>query len=368
MTPTRNLTLALTLLLFTTQLFAQVNDSTDHPHQPSDSSKSANSTRDQTFSKSLPGYYSRGRRGDPQGGSGLFVLEDHRYVITYFGGAQIGTWETRHVKEGEARITGDIVVFTPAHAPHPYALYGRHNPKLKDSTRLFFSGFTEDENFVQWNAAANKPAVMQRVFNPNPNCLRFPYTTTLAHHIDSIDFTWKPYGEREGTTLPPIYHFTNPEKYNDFVAYYFEKKNSDRPFMALIKGDSLQFGETDFSARRPMPKGETEEFIGQLLESNFSPDHVYYNPWYNQTGEKLVLDTFNYRFDTHRNAYINFLNYTEGYENVKNQNAFNEMFIVYPFAAMRGFELRTHAYTVDEKKRPLFVSQCKEPTERRMME
>jgi hypothetical protein len=297
----------------------------------------------------ITGQYNRSHRGDPQGASALFVLENHRYVITYFGGAQVGKWE----------INNDLVTLTPFHYPHRYALFGRHNKKLGDSVRVFFSNFDEDETFIRLGAATHDKPVLKRVFNKSANCVPFPSVTTLKSNADSISLSAKPYvdSREDQATTQPVYTFINKEKYNDFVAYYFPQRKEERPMQARIKGNRLYFREDDYSEKGPFRRGEDKEFAEQLSQGDFNPDTVLYNPWYKQCGRE-VYDTFNYRYDAAKGAYINFLNYTEGEENTKDDESFNRTFIVYPFKNLREFSVQQQQFAIDEK--PLFLAKCRE--------
>ena len=58
-----------------------------------------------------------------------------------------------------------------------------------------------------------------------------------------------------------------------------------------------------------------------------------------------------------KNAWISPLNYKEGEEYNKGDNAFNETHIIYVFDAIKGAKSKT-AFTIDEA--PLFTRHCPE--------
>lgn len=318
---------------------------------------------------SLPGRYHRSGGGDPLGGSDLFVLPDHRFVVVFFGGAESGQWQ----------IDKGMIIFTPTTATHPFHLFGRHNPKLGDSTRIFFQGFQEDETFIRLNLRPNNNAnnnnnssdssnnhssstsSMQRVFNISPNCFTFPYITKFPGKTSNIALACKPYlDSRENeTTNQPVYNFDNPENYNDFTAFYTAHRNAPRGFRILPKGNRFYFNEDTYAERRPLPtSGEYYEFIQQIANRKAETDTVFFNPWYNQAPASLVQDTFNYKYIAERDLYINFLNYTEEHEYIKGEDGFNQMFVVYPFHALhqRGTPVK-QKFAIDAAK-PLFVTKC----------
>jgi len=297
----------------------------------------------------LAGVYNRSFKGDPHGASYLFVLEGHRYIITYFGGAQIGSWKM--AKE-------HIVEFTPDVSPHPFVIYGRHNPMIGDSTRIFFNGFEEEETFIHPGPIGKEKPLMQRVFNKDPNCFGFPYVHKFAGIKTDLSFVNIGMMDFSGEGPRDIYTFQNEEKYNDFAAYYFEKKQEDRPFYAMVKDGKLYFDEEDYAEKHPLPEtGEDAEFIRSLAGFERIPEEVFYNPYYG-TCENAGKDTLNYEFHEAKNAYISPLNYTEGEELVKGDNAFNTCSIVYAFKKLSAFSVTKRVFEIDEK--PLFQVSCED--------
>lgn len=300
---------------------------------------------------SLPGRYHRSGGGDPLGGSDLFILPDNRFVVTYFGGAISGQW----------RLNDKMVIFTPTAASQPFQLFGRHNPKLGDTTRIFFQGFQDDETFIRLNFQPGDTASMQRVFNISPNCFGFPYVTTFPGKTANIALACKPYidSREDEATTQPIYKFSNTQNYNDFTVFYMSARKAPRGFRVLPKDNRVYFSETSYAEKRPLPQsGEDHEFIQQLAVRKAETDTVFFNPWYKQAPHSLVQDTFNYKYIAERDMYINFLNYKEEDEYIKGEDGFNNMFVVYPFHILRPAEAPVKQKFTIATTKPLFIAQC----------
>lgn len=300
----------------------------------------------------IAGVYNRSQKGDPQGASSLFVLENHRFVVTFFGGAIAGSWNI---------TKGNLVEFKPDVPKQKIYLYGRHNKDVKDSCRIFFQGFQNSETFIGFEG--NK-APLRRVFNPSPNCFSYPYVYKFPGIPGQMIMADKednePNEKQRKTSSKNIYTFKNTEKYNDFVAYYLEESNDRKPFYAKIKGKQLFFSEDDAAQKRPLPK-DTEDFVfvNNIANMPQETNTVRYNPFYKQCTEDIVKDTLNWRFEQKKNAYINFSNYVEGEEyRPDEQDAYNKMTIVYEFQHLPVAGKSAGTITIDEV--PLFVVKCED--------
>lgn len=303
----------------------------------------------------ITGVYDRSHRGDPQGGSGLFVLENHKFVVTFFGGAVTGSWSI---------LKGNIVEFKPASFNERFKVFGRHNKDLGDSSRIFFNGFYDEQTFIGFEQQKAVKPLLTRVFNPSPNCFSFPYVYKFAAVPRQMAFSDRPfeYGQTEKDRPAPraVYEFSNTEQYNDFVAYYITERNNKRPFYAKIKDNKLYFNEKEAAARRALPKnGEDIEFIRNLAAASQELHSVMYNPFYKECNEDVEKDTLNWKFDASKNAYIDFNNYQQGEEYQHDrQDAFNRMVVVYKFEELKTISRAVKTIAVQEK--PLFFVKCRE--------
>lgn len=296
------------------------------------------------------GTYDRGQHGDPQGFADLFVLKDHTFILVFFGGGVVGTW----------KMEKDQVIFTPTVAPQTFALYGRHNPDLTDSTRIALMAFNDDDTFISLGKKHGAHDVMKRVFNPDANCVDFPNLMKFKGMQSQIAFTNRPY-QREGAPalLQDTYIFSNSSGYNDFIAYYYTPARSYRPFKAEVKKGGLQFAGDEITLKKPLPtKKEDLEMLNSFQHIELSPQEVQFNPYYGSYEQGDVKkDNRNYTYNKKKNAWISPLNYTEGEEHKKGDNAFNQTNIIYVFDAIKPIKSKAD-FIVDEA--PLFTRRCPE--------
>src|SRR5690606_39325255 len=141
----------------------------------------------------ITGVYTLGSA--PEGSSLLWVLENGKYAVTYFGGFHIGIWKKKD----------KIFEFNPAVKEDKFELYGRKNKHLKDQSRIFFSGFEDTDVFVSFTNEG-EPLKMKRVFNEDANCFRFPYIHSLEKTPGVVSFMYKQNGKES-----VVYTFKNPQ-------------------------------------------------------------------------------------------------------------------------------------------------------------
>ena len=330
------------------------------------------------MTKQLVGSYKMSIERDPSGTPTLFILPGNRYMIAYFGGVQAGNWQS---------VKDSFVVFMPDTVPTPFALYGRHNPLVKDSVQISFEGFSDEPCFIAFTAAHADPPVMTRVFNKSPNCIHYPIVSLFDETGETVSFASQSY-DADTNTLQrnPIFTFSNREKYNDFVAYHFAKKESELPFYALYKNGQLFFNQfSDLSAepvtgshlkdildgkeilysfspdgfaRKPLPTtGDDALFIHTFAAPRLLADTVYYSPFM-----KLInLDgaTFRklYTYRADKGAYVS-TTYTEGEEDGDPEEAYNSENMVYLYQLLSGATSRTVDFTINED--PIFTFKCDE--------
>lgn len=272
------------------------------------------------------GKYNRSVKGDPQGASYLYMLKDHHYVIVFFGGAQVGTWTL--ADQG-------LVTFTPRKPSLRFQLYGRHNPDIKDSTRICFQQFAEEETFIGTDQENASTPLLQRVFNPEPNCFSYPYVYRFPGRKKDFVFANRPYRDEDSLEARQLYPFRNPEEYNDFIAVYHTPNGEYEPFMARWNGKALAFSEEDIDEPSPFNEGEEREFLDELSRANPDPDTVFFNPRYKEA-DNVAQDTLNFVYNKTKAAYISPLNYREGEEYDTDADDFNRMSIVYPFRKLQA--------------------------------
>lgn len=301
---------------------------------------------------SIHGIYKRSS-GNPEGGNTFFVMENHKFVVVFFGGVMVGNWV----------INDNLVTFTPDVSDQHFYIYGRHNKDLKHESRIYFQGFDKQSTFIGFGKMQNEKPVLKRVFNPSPNCVKYPSVAKFPNVFEQVlisDQNWD-FNETESAAKANrnIYTFDNKQKYNDFVAFYHPDDNQKRPFYAKLKEGKLffKYDEDKGSTKYPLPtSGEDFEFINQILNAPKSVDKVLFNPFYKSSNEE-VSDKLNWKFDAQKNAFVNLYNYTEGEEYKRDaDNAYNNMNIIYQFNILPLKNKAILPYSIDTK--PLFTETC----------
>lgn len=299
----------------------------------------------------IAGYYRRSS-GNPEGGNSFFVLENQKFVVAFFGGAIVGTWS----------IENDLVSFKPDVSEHHFYIYGRHNPDLKDSSRVYFQSFEQNDTFIGFQQKQGERLVLRRVFNKSPNCVPFPSVAKFKGGLAQILLSDQPDYFHDNESDPVanrnVYTFDNKENYNDFVAFYVKDDRDKRPFYARAKDGKLFFNHDEKgSEKRPLPKsGEDFEFINQLVNAPRTVDKVFFNPFYKQTTVD-VNDVYNWKFNKNKNAFINFLNYEEGEEyRPREQDAYNKLNIIYQYDVLPLANKKVIPFLFDNHS--LFTATC----------
>lgn len=297
----------------------------------------------------LRGVYSPSKDRSPEGDARIYMLNDHIYVLPYFGGVQVGRW---NIDEDS------LVTFTPKIPSHAFAFWSRQNKDLGDSMRIYFQGFEEDDNFISFHPKYSNP-LLQRVFNESPNCVPYPAVYKFKTVADTIVVASTSYRSREGAPND-IYTFINRERHNDFIAFHFRIKSDDHPFYAKVRNGRLYFNVGDYSEKYPLPEsGENHAFVTQFAQTIDAglPDTMLYNPYYKNC-EENVYDASLYRYDEHKGAFISLYNYEEGEEYTRKEDAYNRCFILYPFKQLKQCTKNKGTFTIAGK--PLFVATCEE--------
>lgn len=286
------------------------------------------------------GLYSLGS-SSPEGGSHLFVLENGKYAITYFGGIQVGHWEF---------VNNEVCKFSPNVKEQEFELFGRHNKDLNDSVKVFFIGFEESQTFIHVGTAKGSALVMKRVFNADANCFSFPYTHVFKADGKRVSLMSKEYNQKS----KPVVTFENPEGYNDFVAYFFHHDNSVRPFLAKFNSDTLYFEDGVSSQKSPLDEEDEDiGFIKDFVNKETDVNQVYFNPSYNMFEGDI---NESHVFNEQKGAFIDTLFYAEGAENVQSDEAFDNMSFIYSFERLKESTSKTVKIEIDEN--PLFWVVC----------
>ncbi|MCF6296277.1 MAG: hypothetical protein L3J25_11400 [Flavobacteriaceae bacterium] len=289
-------------------------------------------------------------------GAQLNVLENGNFAIIHYGGIQTGKWQI---------ADNNTVHFTP-NKKNTFELYGRHNKDLKGDTKIFFSGFEDNQTFIQLNATKKRKYIMQRIFNVDANCFSFPYVYTFNTSVNNLLLMTKKYDQEKGEILT----FNNSEGYNDFIAISTnQEKIETLPFSALFKENTLYFKGKYYpsfpdSKRIPLEEDSEEiKFIRKFMVTEANKDTFYVNPSYNVFGgiesdEEHQDIHESHIFNKEKNAFINAKIYVEGEEFIKTDDSFHNMSIIYAYKVLKEFtQQEPKNYKIEEKS--LFQVNCK---------
>jgi hypothetical protein len=298
----------------------------------------------------IAGIYNMNFSHDPQGMCKLFMLDSHKYLIAYFGGAVTGQWQM---------FNDSVIALTPIVQNDYFVIYGRCNKDLGDSARIFFQGFERDETFFSFGAPDGTPK-MKRVFNPDPNCFSFPYVHRFKPLPNIISLAMQPkHYDDDSVRLPKIYTFENKKNYNDFIAYHFENAGEQRTSYLLFQNDTMYFEGEGKSSKDSLPMPDDHEYkeIQQLTKLDMNPKEIYCNPHFNDVSAEDV-NFSDYTYNEQKGAYLKKLFYIENEEYQPMSDAFNRLTILYPLKAITTFQITTRTIEIDQI--PLFHVVCTE--------
>ncbi|MCK8523716.1 hypothetical protein M0D21_19190 [Aquimarina sp. D1M17] len=275
--------------------------------------------------------------GSPEGGSSLVILENGKFVILYFGGAQIGYWKN----------TGNnTILFTPYKEESSFQVYGRKNNLLKNKIKIAFFGFENASTFI--SSHTSKPKTFKRVFNEDANCFAPLYTKVFDAYTKEIYFAVE-----QGLKDPEVVSF-GTEGYNDFVAYYIPSPQIDS-FVGVMKEDKLYIEENEGVVKRDLPsEGEDILFIRDLANSIDQVEDVKnFNPQYNSFQAELPSY---YVFDESKGAYIDLDEYKEGMELDIEEYDYDDISILYEYKRCIPNIRKASNITIDEGS--VFIERC----------
>src|SRR5262245_59076994 len=82
----------------------------------------------------------------------LLIEEDHRFYIIAYSTFIQGRWNREN----------DQVKLVPQNPEHPFEIYGRYNPNIKEGYKIQFTNFYKKQTFI----GTGITDTMQRIFNP----------------------------------------------------------------------------------------------------------------------------------------------------------------------------------------------------------
>lgn len=209
--------------------------------------------------------------GNPEGGTTFIIVPNNTFVVAYFGGMRKGTW-----KQNEN--DGYTFVF---HVEPKFVLYGRNNPKLKDSVSVRMSIDANKGFAVRFNKL--KKGEFKPVFNEGANCFSYPYIYKQKDDLTNLEAyapDFRKYFEGEIYELPEVYDFKIKESYNEFILAGLSAEYSRaESFMATYNNGVLTIeGNKDLKKRKNFEDldNETLAFIKQHTENEMLPKVLDY--------------------------------------------------------------------------------------------
>lgn len=219
-----------------------------------------------------------------------FIQKNNTFIIVGYATLITGKWSMKN---------NNTIILTPKNQEFPFLLYGFHNPSVM-GTKVMFSGFDDDENFI----GLNNSNIMQQVFNENANCTKFPNVYSFDKQGKEISFAYSTgIGIKNETS---VFTFKIENDFNDFVAYYFSRSKLLDPITLKIKKQGL---ENEYGEKLQKIKELNQEDLNMIkninvvIEKKDTIDAQYYNSKYNHiSADKINIK--NYTFNKAKNAYF----------------------------------------------------------------
>ncbi len=286
--------------------------------------------------------------GDPTGSVYLFIMEDNKWVAMGFGEMQLGYWKI--VKDKYLRLV-------PLRPEYPFLVYGRHNPNIKDTTQVVFMGEDKTDVLVHFGKL-EETAKLTPLYNSGANCLDYPAKVKVENTYGEISLAHKP--SWEDLEEIELYTIQNPEGYNDFVVYEYERQYRKKITRYVIDRGGLITGEGQHIVPSPLPeKKENEEdnedylflteWIPKAFQDNqFAAASVYYNLGYQQFEKEIILSS-NYTYDSNQDAYVRiFTLKTIGGEALYKPDDYDNEDIVYKYDKLPNVAVSQQPYTTQK--------------------
>lgn len=197
-------------------------------------------------------YHLSSGNNDPLGGAELIAYPNNRFIVVAFGTIVNGEW----------KLKDNIVHFIPDYDPDSFILYGRKTTTLKDSVRIIFENFENDNSkYVNFESSPKDSVLnMRQVFNDDANCFSHPYIYKGMDIIQKLRFTTKQdYWDK--STEYGVYTFDNQTAYNDFVAVSNPKDFEKEPFNAIYKNGGLLFNNDKVSIKKDLSELNEEDSV-----------------------------------------------------------------------------------------------------------
>lgn len=311
----RNLISLFTLLMFSSNAFTQKQES-------------------------LMGYY---RSSGP---TYLLLDADHRFYIIAYATFIQGHWSREN----------NQIKLIPQNPPHPFAVYARYNPNIKEGYKIKFNNFYKKQTFIGTGCTDT----MQRIFNPDPNCFNNPYINHFPGKTNCISFVDSLTGPNSKDRKTYTFSTGN---FNDFVVVYHDPSKNYREIILhieekgnrqILKNATGQFDKDKIDEKLKREITEIRDFATKEQPTT----DLYCNPSYRPFDMSSMSFKDNYSFDSTKNAWVSKYNYEKDEElhPERLNDAYHSIGIIYKYEKIAPANISFKQYKINEKS--LFTAKC----------
>lgn len=290
--------------------------------------------------KSSAGYY---RSSGP---THLLLDTDHRFYIIAYSTLILGRWEQKN----------NQITLVPHNPEHPFAVYARYNPNLKEGFKIRFNDFYKKQTFI----GTGSTDTMQRVFNLNPNCFNNPYINHFTRKAEGISFVDAFVGPE--STERKTYTFSTG-KFNDFVAVYHDPSKyyheiilqaEEKDGRLILKNATGEFDKNKMDEKLQREITEIRDFAKKEQPTT----DLYCNPSYRPFDKESMNFDMNYSFDAVKNAWVSKYNYEKDEEIYpeRKEDAYHSIGIIYKYEKITPANIAFKQFKINEKS--LFTAKC----------
>lgn len=276
-----------------------------------------------------------------------YLKPDHTFVLVGYATYVTGKWKLE--QDG-------IVNFVPDYEKEAFTLYGREDPKLKNSSKIMLSyGFDDEETFINFGPLAKKDISLQRIFAKEQQTFTFPYVYNKSDLTRDISFTFLQYNQLlfDPNSISDIYKFSIENNFNDLIGVHTKITRYNQPFQYFFKDDKLYYNTESYAEKQDLNEALKEsEMDLNDDEVQTKSDYFFITPKYNDVSYKFQGEPIesNYKFIPEKNAYVDQY-YIEGQEN-DSKTDYNNTSIIYVYKIIPYSEIIQSKFKIIEK--PLF--------------
>ncbi len=278
-----------------------------------------------------------GRRS-PEGEAHLFINKHNRYAMSWFGGGIVGGWKI---------VKGKYLHLNPDKSQYPFYVYGRNNPDISDSTKIYFNGDFSFNTLINLGEINKSQPILTPVFNEDANCKT--YLVEIENKYNELSLAFNVTGENEVNRDFDIYTYKNTDDFNEFVICEYIETFYSNPIRVIIDKDKLIFGKNEITKRHPLKESTIKEIklFEEITNVTNIPENVYFSSdFIESSGIGSNSEIF---FDTKLNTYISLRKDPE-------DGSFSEMLRVNKYDILQNVSLQKMQFKIN--KNSLIHSNC----------